>query len=69
MHQFNDESPDVYWVHKYDWGCTNYNHIWECVQTGLYHFTDEASLIDEQGYATVEECLAALDGYNKELHD
>jgi hypothetical protein len=51
---------DIAWAQAYDWGCTNENHIWECVQTGKYHFSDEASLLDETGYDNIEDCKVAL---------
>jgi hypothetical protein len=58
---------DINWAEAFDWGCTNENHIWECVQTGMYHFSDEASLLDETPYRTITECLQALDNYVEQL--
>lgn len=51
------------WVEKYSWGCTSDNHVWECCETGLYHYSDEASQIDIYGYKTQAECKSALDAY------
>lgn len=55
------------WVEKYDWACTSTQHIWYCVDTELYHFSDEASQFDIHGYDNVEDCLVALNEYAARL--
>lgn len=56
------KSP-LHWTEAFDWCCTNIQHIWLCVQTDKYHFSDETSNFDETGYDTIEEAEEALNYY------
>ncbi len=57
---------DVTWVEKYQWYALG-NHLWICVDTEYYHYSDEASQIDIFGYETREDCQEAMDLYVVEL--
>ena len=42
------------------------NYIWRCMETGKFHFADEAGMLDGTPYDRYEEADRALDAYVKE---
>lgn len=53
----------THWAEKFDWARTPDKHIWLNENTSKYHYSDEASVIDETGYTGFYECQLALEKY------
>lgn len=59
-------AENLHWTDRFHWehvhGC-----IWKCVETGKYHFNDEAEQLMEAEYETVGRCEDAAIEYGKTL--
>ncbi len=54
-------------IEKYTWREAGHKYVWKCLETGNFHFENEANMLDETEYDYLDECIAALNKYEEYL--